>query len=270
MRKVKTICTIGPASASDEIVTKLMLAGMDAARLNFSHGTYKSHADTVARLQRISKAHNRPLAILQDIQGPRIRLGTFAGGQANLRTGEAFVLTTRPLIGDDFHAHVQVPNLYKDVKKGDRILVADGSLQLRVTEVEGRDIITRIVIGGVVKDHSGINLPGVHLSAATITEKDKRDIRFGQRLGVDIIAVSFVRSPEDVLIVRRMIHKARQDTLVLAKIEHPDALSNLDEILDVCDGVMLARGDLGVELPPKKFRPFKNPPSPAPTLAERS
>jgi pyruvate kinase len=252
MRKVKTVCTIGPASATLEILKKLVLAGMDVARLNFSHGTYRNHAEIFGRLRQTSKTHNRPLAILQDIQGPRIRLGRFNGGEAHLRGNETFVLTTRPVLGDDFHATVQVPNLYKDVKKGDRILVAEGALQLRVTEVEGRDIITRVMIGGVVKDHSGINLPGVRLSAASITEKDKRDIRFGQRLGVDIIAVSFVRSPEDVLIVRRMIRKARGETMVLAKIEHPDAVEYLDDILDVCDGIMIARGDLGVELPPEK------------------
>jgi pyruvate kinase len=252
MRKVKTVCTIGPASAALEILKKLVLAGMDVARLNFSHGSYRSHADTISRLRQISKNYNRPLAILQDIQGPRIRLGRFNGGEAHLRGGETFVLTTRPVLGNDFHATVQVPNLYKDVKKGDRILVADGTLQLRVSDVEGRDIITRIMVGGVVKDHSGINLPGVRLSAASITEKDKRDIRLGQRLGVDIIAVSFVRSPEDVLIVRRMIRKARGDTMILAKIEHPDAVEYLDDILEVCDGIMIARGDLGVELPPEK------------------
>jgi pyruvate kinase len=252
MRKAKTICTIGPASSSEEILKKMILGGMDVARLNFSHGTHKSHSQLHARLRKLARAAKRPLAILQDVQGPRIRLGKFSSGQVELHTGDNFVLTTRSILGDDFHVSVQYANLHKDLKKGDRVLIADGTIQLRVTEVEGRDVITKVVVGGMVKDHKGINLPGVNISSASVTEKDKKDIRLGLKLGMDIVAISFVRKPEDVLEVRRMIRKAKGTSHVLAKIEHPDAVKNLDDILDVCDGIMVARGDLGVELPPEK------------------
>ncbi len=252
MRKAKTVCTIGPASSSEEIVKKMVLGGMDVARLNFSHGTHKSHSRLHAMLRRLSKAAGRPLAILQDVQGPRIRLGKFQTGQVLLHTGGSFILTTRSIVGDDFHAAVQYNHFHKDVKKGDRVLIADGTIQLRVTDVEGRDVITKVVAGGVIRDHKGINLPGVNISSASVTEKDKKDIRLGLKLGMDLVAISFVRKPDDVLQVRRMIRKAKGNSRILAKIEHPDAVDNLDDILDVCDGIMVARGDLGVELPPEK------------------
>lgn len=252
MRKAKIICTIGPASSSEDMLKKMILAGMDVARLNFSHGTHESHAKMHASLRKLAKACKRPLAILQDVQGPRIRLGRFQGGEAELHTGESFVLTTRGVIGNDLRASVQYTNLHKDVKKGDRILISDGTIQLRVTDVEGRDVITKVVAGGKIRDHKGLNLPGVQISIASVTDKDKQDIRLGLELGMDIVAISFVRSPEDVLVVRRMIRKAKASSLVLAKIEHPEAVANLDDILDVCDGIMVARGDLGVELPPEK------------------
>lgn len=248
MRKAKIICTIGPSSSTEEIMKKMVLDGMDVARLNFSHGTHASHARLHASLRKIAGACNRPLAILQDVQGPRIRLGQFQGGAARLHNGESFVLTTKKILGNDVRASVQYPHLTKDVKKGDRVLIADGTIQLRVNDVEKDEVITKVVVGGTIRDHNGINLPGVRLSEASVTEKDKKDIRLGLKLGMDIVAVSFVRSPEDVLTVRRMIRKAKKKSLVLAKIEHPDAVKRLDEILDVCDGIMVARGDLGVEL----------------------
>jgi pyruvate kinase len=249
MRKAKIICTIGPKSSTEEIMGKMVLDGMDVARLNFSHGTHRSHTQLHSSLRKIAKACNRPLAILQDVQGPRIRLGQFQGGMAHLHNGDSFVLTTAKTMGNGVRASVQYPNLPKDVEKGDRILIADGTVQLRVNNVEKKRIITKVVVGGTIRDHNGINLPGVSLSGASVTEKDKKDIRLGLKLGMDIVAISFVRSPEDVLTVRRMIRKAKKKSLVLAKIEHPDAVKHLDEILDVCDGIMVARGDLGVELP---------------------
>jgi pyruvate kinase len=252
MRKAKVVCTIGPASDSEEILKKMILAGMDVARLNFSHGDHASHKKIHARLRKLSRACKRPLAILQDVQGPRIRLGTFSGGKATLTTGEQFILTTRAVQGDDMRASVQYANLHKDVQKGDRVLIADGTIQLRVVEVDDRDILTKVVVGGQLKDHKGINLPGVSISSPSVTEKDKRDIRLGLKLGMDVVAISFVRSPDDVLKVRRMIRKAKSSCQVIAKIEHPEAVDNLDDILDVCDGIMVARGDLGVELPPER------------------
>jgi pyruvate kinase len=252
MRKAKIVCTIGPASSSQDILKKMVLAGMDVARLNFSHGDHANHTRTHSQLRAIAKAANRPLAILQDVQGPRIRLGRFHGGQATIKTGESFVLTTRNVMGDALTGTVQYANLHKDVQKGDRVLIADGTIQLRVVEVDNRDIHTKVVVGGTIKDNKGINLPGVCISCPSVTEKDKRDIRLGLKLGMDVVAISFVRSPEDVLQVRRMIRKAESACQVIAKIEHPEAVANLDDILDVCDGIMVARGDLGVELPPEK------------------
>jgi pyruvate kinase len=252
MRKAKIICTLGPASSTEEIMKKMVLAGMDVARLNFSHGTHRSHTQLHSRLRKVAKACNRPLAILQDVQGPRIRLGQFQGGVAHLHNGDSFVLTTARITGNDVRASVQYPDLPRDVKKGDRVLIADGTIQLRVNDVERKEVFTKVVVGGTIRDHNGINLPGVNLSGASVTEKDKKDIRLGLKLGMDMVAISFVRKPDDVLTVRRMIRKAKKSSLVLAKIEHPDAVKHLDEILDVCDGIMVARGDLGVELPLEK------------------
>jgi pyruvate kinase len=253
MRKAKIVCTIGPASASDEILSKLVLAGMDVARLNFSHGDGRSHARAHARLRQLARAAHRPLAILQDVQGPRIRLGRFPGGGVELCAGESFTLIPqsgpKPVPGSQRQGCVQYPNLHRDVKKGDRILIADGMVQLRVTEVTGRRIATKVTVGGRIGDHKGLNLPGVRLSTPSVTDKDRRDIQLGLKLGMDLLAISFVRSPDDVVEVRRLVRKAGSRCLLLAKIEHPDAVASLDDILDVCDGIMVARGDLGVELP---------------------
>ena len=252
MRKAKIVCTIGPSSFSEDILKKMILAGMDVARLNFSHGDHATHTRTHGMLRKLGKTCKRPLAILQDVQGPRIRLGLFKGGKAHLQTGESFILTTAKAKGDELRASVQYTNLHKDVHTGDRILIADGTIQLRVVEVEGKEILTKVVVGGTVKDNKGINLPGVRISSPAVTQKDKRDIQLGLKLGMDVVAISFVRSPDDVLQVRRMVRKAKSSCQVIAKIEHPDAVDNLDDILDVCDGIMVARGDLGVELPPEK------------------
>ena len=230
----------------------MIMGGMDVARLNFSHGTHQSHTQLHSRIRKLAKAAKRPVAILQDVQGPRIRLGSFVNGKTVLQAGDTFVLNTRPIKGDDYCASVQYHNFHKDVKKSDRVLIADGTIQLRVTEVEGKDVITKVIVGGTVTDHKGINLPGVQISSASVTEKDKKDIRLGLKLGMDLVAISFVRTPDDVLQVRRMIRKAKGASQILAKIEHPDAVKNLDDILDVCDGIMVARGDLGVELPPER------------------
>ncbi len=252
MRKAKIVCTIGPASSSEENIKKMILAGMDVARLNFSHGDHASHRRMHARLRKIAKASNRPLAILQDVQGPRIRLGEFAGGKAKIQTGDTFTLTTRKILGDETKASVQYSKLHKDVKKGDKLLISDGTIQLRVQDVEDKEIFTKVVIGGTLKDHKGINLPGVNISSPSVTEKDRRDIKLGLELGMDAVAISFVRTPDDVVMVKRMLRRAKSRCEVIAKIEHPDAVDNLDDILDVCDGIMVARGDLGVELPPEK------------------
>ena len=194
MRKAKIICTIGPKSSTEEIMKKMVLDGMDVARLNFSHGTHRSHTQLHSSLRKIAKACNRPLAILQDVQGPRIRLGQFQGGMARLHNGDSFVLTTAKITGNDVRASVQYPNLTKDVKKGDRVLIADGTIQLRVQDVEKKEVITKVVVGGTVRDHNGINLPGISLSGVSVTEKDKQDIRLGLKLGMDIVATPLSRS----------------------------------------------------------------------------
>ena len=252
MRKAKMIFTVGPSCSEPAILHKLMLAGMDAARLNFSHGTASQHRQMYGRLRSLARRLRKPLAILQDIQGPRVRLGRLAGERVQIRSGASFILTTRSITGDSLRASVQYNQLHREVNKGDRILLADGSIQLRVVEVDGRDILTRVLSGGELNSHQGLNLPGVDISAPAVTDKDRKDLRLGVRLGVDMVAVSFVRRPEDVIQVKRIIKKAGGDAEVVAKIEHPQALEHLDDILDACDGIMVARGDLGVEMPPER------------------
>lgn len=252
MRKTKMIFTMGPSCRDPAILHKLMLAGMDVARLNFSHGSSAEHRQTCGHLRSLARRLRKPLAIMQDIQGPRLRLGRLAGERVSIRSGASFVLTTRSITGDSLHASVQYNQLHREVRKGTRILLADGAIQLRVTEVDGRDIITRVLNGGELSSHQGLNLPGVDISAAATTDKDKRDLRLGTRLGVDLVAVSFVRRPEDVVQVKRIIKKAGGDAEVVAKIEHPRALEHLNDIIEVSDGIMVARGDLGVELPPEQ------------------
>jgi len=271
-RRTKIVCTLGPASASTESIEALAGAGMDVARINFSHGTLDEHAETIRCVRAVAARLGRPIAILQDLQGPKIRTGALTGGgPVTLRDGQPFIITTRPVAGDAGRVSTTYEALPQDVKPGDAILLSDGTIQLRIREVSATDVICEVVHGGMLAEHQGINLPGVAISAPALTAKDKHDLVFGVHHRVDFIALSFVRRPDDVTEAKRLIAEAMQtasqpeeprpaglhpsayaaDAIipVIAKLEKPEAIEWLDAILDVADGVMVARGDLGVELP---------------------
>ncbi|MEO8953783.1 MAG: pyruvate kinase [Ktedonobacteraceae bacterium] len=263
MRHTKIVCTIGPASNSEERIEQLMRAGMNVARLNFSHGTQNDHAIVIERVRSISARLGCAVAILQDLQGPKIRTGQLKDGQpVMLVDGTETTITTRPIIGDaDMFATTYQP-LPQDVKVGDRILLDDGLLELRVLAHNETDVRCLVVHGGLLKEHKGINLPGVAVSAPALTEKDRDDLKFGVLHKVDYVALSFVRKPQDVVEAKQLIKQYQAELNagkltqigipLIAKLEKPEAVARLDEILDVVDGVMVARGDLGVEMAPEK------------------
>jgi pyruvate kinase len=248
-RRTKIVCTIGPASMAEGIVEQMVRAGMDVARLNFSHGTHADHRLVIERIRSVEARVGKPVAILQDLQGPKIRLGVFEGGGASLRRGDPFLLTTLPVGGSAQRASISYEGFARDVKPGDRVLVDDGRIQLEVEGVDGEEVRCRVEVGGVVRDHKGVNLPRTALRLPALTEKDREDLEFGLRHGVDYVGVSFVRSAADVLEVREFVNEHRSDAQVVAKLERPEALGCLDEILAATTAVMVARGDLGVEMP---------------------
>ncbi len=251
MPRTKIVCTIGPASDSEDVLRRMLDAGMDVARLNLSHGTHEEHARRFETLRRLAEGAKRPLAILLDLQGPKIRTGRLACGPVTLAPGRRVTLTTRDMPGSAELISTTYQGLPHDVKAGDRILLDDGLMELRVVAVRGQDVECEVVTGGVLGEHKGINLPGVDISEPSLTEKDREDLEFGLELGVDFIALSFVRRPEDILDLRRILHQRRVDIPVIAKIEKPEAVENLDEILDMSGGVMVARGDLAIETSPE-------------------
>ena len=255
MRRAKIVCTIGPASRSPDVLRALVDAGMDVARLNFSHGSHADHAAVVADLRRIADEAGRPLAILQDLQGPKIRLGTLQGGSVQLSTGARFVLTTEEIEGDADRASTTYKALPSDVTQGDDILLSDGLLRLRVDVVNGEDITCTVVDGGHLRQRAGINLPGAELSVPSMTEKDLADLAFGVEQGVDWVALSFVRSAADVDALKAELARLQADAGVIAKLEKPQAIDALDAIVDAADAIMVARGDLGVEMSPERV-PF--------------
>jgi pyruvate kinase len=253
MRKTKIVCTIGPATRSREMLESLILAGMDVARLNFSHGKREEHGEVIQGLREISESLGRPVAILQDLCGPKIRTGSLQGGAAiRLVPGAEIVVTTEPVVGTASTISTTYCHLPDDVAPGNRILLADGLMELEVLSTERNAVRCRVVHGGMLGEHKGMNLPGANLSTPALTEKDIADLKFGLERGVDYIAVSFVRKAEDLKLVRDLLNEAGADTPVIAKIEKPEAVHNLDAILEVCQGVMVARGDLGVEVSPEK------------------
>ncbi len=252
-RHSKIVCTIGPACRSPRIIDRLLRAGMDVARLNFSHGTHEEHARSIAHLRTAAHELNKTIAFLADLQGPKIRTGALAGGQpVPLRTGQKFVITTAHVLGDSTRVSTVFRPLPREVHRGDRILLSDGLIELRVEKVRGGEVICEVVNGGALGEHKGINLPGVKLRVPAVTSKDREDLAFALKHGVDYIAVSFVRQPEDVALAKSLIRRAGKDTPVIAKLEKPEAIDNLDAILRVADGVMVARGDLGVEMSPER------------------
>src|ERR1700758_4983016 len=252
-RHSKIVCTIGPASRSPRIIERLLRAGMDVARLNFSHGTHAHHAESIAMLRTAATNLHRPIAILADLQGPKIRTGPLAGGApVVLRTGQKFVITTARVLGDSTRVSTVFRPLPREVHRGDRILLSDGLIELRVVQVRGPEVICDVVNGGALGEHKGINLPGIKLRVPALTSKDREDLQFALKHGANYIAVSFVRRPEDVVLAKTLVRRAGKDTPVIAKLEKPEAIENLDAILRAADGVMVARGDLGVEMNPER------------------
>ncbi|HLX40165.1 MAG TPA: pyruvate kinase, partial [Ktedonobacteraceae bacterium] len=262
MRRTKIVCTIGPASESEERLEQLMRAGMNVARLNFSHGTHDQHAIVIERVREISARLGCAVAILQDLQGPKIRTGALEDGKpVTLVDSANLTFTTRPMVGNARLVSTTYQALPQDVKIGDRILLDDGLMELRVLGANETDVECEVVHGGLLKEHKGINLPGVAVSSPALTEKDRDDLRFGVLHNVDYVALSFVRKPQDVLEAKQLIRQLQtelgggraQSTIpLIAKLEKPEAIAHLDEILEVTDGVMVARGDLGVEMAPEK------------------
>ena len=232
---------------------QLLAAGMDVARLNFSHGTHAEHGRVIRLLRELSQRQGKSISIVQDLQGPKIRTGKLKDGKpVSLRAGQTFTLTTRNVPGYRTCVATSYKRLPREIKRGDRILLADGLIELRVTGVSRHEVRARVINGGDLGEHKGINLPGVKLSVSSLTAKDRKDLAFGLAQHVDYVAISFVRSAVDVLAVKRIIARAGKDTPVIAKLEKPAAIENLESILDVTDGVMVARGDLGVEMSPEE------------------
>ena len=249
MRRAKIVCTIGPATASPEKILELVEAGMDVARLNMSHGDQATHAAVVERIRDAAAKTGRSVGILVDLQGPKIRLGTFAEGSVLLREGDAFVITTDDVVGTRDIASTTYSGLAGDVKAGDLILIDDGRVCLRAISVEGSMVRTMGLEGGRISDHKGINLPGVPVSVPAMSEKDHDDLRWALKAGIDWVALSFVRSADDFDVVQAVMTEVGISVPVIAKIEKPQAVDNLEEIVDRFDAIMVARGDLGVELP---------------------
>jgi pyruvate kinase len=249
MPNTKIVATLGPASDPPAIIRQLLLAGVDVFRLNASHSTQAEHAARIAAVRQAAAELGQPTSILLDLQGPKIRLGAFAGGGCVLEPGGIFTITPEPVLGDCGRASTTYLNFAADVKRGDRVLLADGAIELRVLDVRGSEVRTEVVCGGPISDHKGINLPGIAVSLPSLTQKDLDDLRFGVAQGIDMVALSFVRTAADVHGLREWLRSMHPGPLpVVAKIEKPQAWDNIDSILQEADGVMVARGDLGVEL----------------------
>ncbi|MGH8971101.1 MAG: pyruvate kinase, partial [Actinomycetes bacterium] len=249
MRRAKIVCTLGPATSSEAQIDALVGAGLDVARLNLSHGSRSDHEQAYLRVRKASDESRRGVGVLVDLQGPKIRLGTFAGGPVLLEAGREFTITTEHVDGDEDRVSTTYDGLPGDVAAGDRLLIDDGKVGLECVGVDGQRVLTRVVEGGMVSDHKGINLPGVEVSVPAVSDKDVADLRWALHLQADMIALSFVRRPEDVDTVRAVMAEEGIHLPVLAKIEKPQAVDRLEDIVRAFDGIMVARGDLGVELP---------------------
>jgi pyruvate kinase len=252
-RRAKIICTVGPASHSETILRDLLRMGMDVARLNFSHGSHEDHARNIQRIRTAARKEHRPVCILQDLQGPKIRTGRLKSHEpVLLKTGTAVTITPRDVQGSPALIGTTFQGLAREVTAGSRILLSDGLIELRVRSVQGEDVECEVVNGGLLGEHQGINLPGVALTIPALTDKDRKDLEFGLKHDVDMVAISFVRSASDVRQVKQLIADQDSDVPVIAKLEKPQALEQLEEIFEAADGVMVARGDLGVEMLPEQ------------------
>ena len=253
-RRAKIIATLGPASEDKKTIKDLLKAGMDVARINFSHGDLESHARVIQTLRETARELNCPIPILQDLSGPKIRTGEIKSGEINLVQGKQFILTTDDIQGTDEIVSVNYADLPHSAEVGGRILLDDGKLELTVKEIKGNQVITEVIQGGVLKPRKGVNLPGANLTIRTLTAKDLVDLKFGLAHDIDVLALSYVRSAEDIKRLRQEIKNINPDQAgipIIAKLEHPDAIENLHEIIHEADGVMVARGDLGIEMPPE-------------------
>jgi pyruvate kinase len=253
--RTKIIATLGPASYDEDVVEELIIAGIDVFRLNMSHGTHEGHKQVYEKVRKLADKHDKPIAVLADLCGPKIRVGNFTGGQIKLTNGEKVTITMRDIAGYPGVIPSQYKELAQDVKQGSTILLDDGNIELSVDSVQDSEISCYVVHGGVLRDHKGMNLPDVDISTPSLTEKDRSDARFALDLGVDFLALSFVRRAQDVHDLRQLINEQGQEAHIISKIEKPEALKNIDDIIDASDGLMIARGDLGVELPPQSV-PF--------------
>jgi pyruvate kinase len=249
--KTKIVCTLGPASQSIECIDKLIQAGMDVARLNFSHGTHQDHLRSIENVRMAGKKTGENICIVQDLCGPKIRIGKLSNGEAELIAGEKYIFTIQDILGDSNKVSVNYKELPQDVKKGDFILLDDGNIKLQVKSVSASEVVCTVLNGGVLKDHKGMNLPGVKLSTPSLTEKDMQDLKFGIANEIDYVALSFVRSVNDILHLRSVIQQFTGKELpIIAKIEMKEAVDCIDEIVEASDAVMVARGDLGVAMNP--------------------
>ncbi|MBU5668255.1 pyruvate kinase [Peptoniphilus sp. MSJ-1] len=248
MKKTKIVATIGPASENEEVLRKLIDEGINVCRLNFSHGTHEEHRKKILLIKKLRKELDIPMGIMLDTKGPEIRLGDFEG-EILLKPEKEFTLTPRDIMGDENIGSISYKELYKDIKTGDRILIDDGLVELKVTAIKGEDIVTEVQNSGLISSHKGVNVPGADLNLPILTEKDVSDLKFGVEEDVDFIAASFVRSKEDVIEIRKVLEESKDyTTKIISKIESKKAVELIDEIIDVSDGIMVARGDLGVEI----------------------
>ncbi len=256
-RKSKIVSTLGPSTDSYEKVKNLVEAGANVFRLNFSHGTHEYHKKLIKIVRQVSKDLNQPIAILQDLQGPKIRVQKFENGQIKLENNSIFTLTVRDIIGNEKIVSVSYKTFHKDVKVGDSVLLDDGNLRLQVVEIEGEDVHCKVIFGGILKDKKGLNLPDAILSVPCLTEKDLKDLDFGLENNVDYIALSFVQKPKDVKELKEIITSKGRTTPIISKIEKPQAVEKIEEIIDYTDIIMIARGDLGVEMKTQEVPPIQ-------------
>ncbi|RJQ49205.1 MAG: pyruvate kinase [Nitrospiraceae bacterium] len=251
-RKARIVCTLGPASSSRKLIRQMITAGMNVARLNFSHGTYDTHKQVFEAIRAESRKSGTPIAVLQDLKGLKIRIGSVKNGAVILQKNSSLTLTSKNIQGDSRQIQIVYPNLLKDVHPGNSILIDDGLIQLKVTGKRKDSLTAKVIEGGILRERKGVNLPGVNISAPSFTQKDLSDLTFGIKLGVDYIALSFVCSANDVIRVKDHLKRKKRDIPVIAKIETRQALENIEDIIDASDGLMIARGDLGVEIPPEE------------------
>jgi pyruvate kinase len=250
MRKTKIVCTIGPTSESEETLRNLIEAGMNAARLNFSHGTYEEHGKRIESVKKIRQELKRHTAIILDTKGPEIRIKKFKDGKIELSEGQQFTITTDDIAGDSSIVSVTYDKLHEDVKPGDTILIDDGLVGMKVEEIEGRNIKCRVLNSGALSNNKGVNIPDVKINLPALTQKDIDDIVFGVKSGVDMIAASFIRKAADVIAIKRVLEENGGSSIkIISKIENREGLTNIDEIIKFSDAIMVARGDLGVEIP---------------------